>query len=67
MGEYSYSATILDVGSSGQLPVPAAVPRKRAPTTHWIGGWLGPRADLDAVEKQKVLPLPGHETWPLRP
>jgi hypothetical protein len=24
-------------------------PRERAPVTHWIGGWVGPRAGLDAV------------------
>jgi hypothetical protein len=24
-------------------------PRERAPGTHWIGGWVGPRAVLDAV------------------
>jgi hypothetical protein len=24
-------------------------PRERAPDTHWIGGWVGPRAVLDAV------------------
>jgi hypothetical protein len=23
--------------------------------THWIGGWVGPRADLEAVEKIKIL------------
>jgi hypothetical protein len=23
--------------------------RERAPGTHWIGGWVGPRAVLDAV------------------
>jgi hypothetical protein len=23
-------------------------PRERAPDTHWIGGWVGPRAGLDA-------------------
>jgi hypothetical protein len=27
--------------------------------THWIGGWVGPRTDLDDVEKRKILPLPG--------
>jgi hypothetical protein len=26
-------------------------PRKRAPGAHWIGGWVGPRAVLDAVVK----------------
>jgi len=24
-------------------------PRERAPGTHWIGGWVGPRTGLDAV------------------
>jgi hypothetical protein len=24
-------------------------PRERAPGNHWIGGWVGPRAVLDAV------------------
>jgi hypothetical protein len=25
-------------------------PRERVPSTHWIGGWVGPRAVLDADE-----------------
>jgi hypothetical protein len=29
--------------------------RERAPGTHWIGGWMGPRADLDPVVKKKIL------------
>jgi hypothetical protein len=29
--------------------------------THWIGGWLGPRASLDNIEKCKLLTLPGLE------
>jgi hypothetical protein len=28
-------------------------PRERAPGTHWIGGWVGLRASLDAVAKEK--------------
>jgi hypothetical protein len=28
-------------------------PRKRVPRIHWIGGWVGPRAVLDAVVKRK--------------
>jgi hypothetical protein len=24
-------------------------PRERAPDTHWIAGWVGPRAILDVV------------------
>jgi hypothetical protein len=26
-------------------------PGERAPGTHWIGGWVGPRAGLDDMEK----------------
>jgi hypothetical protein len=29
-------------------------PRERPPGTHWIGGWLGPRAGLHAIEKGKI-------------
>jgi hypothetical protein len=40
---------------SGQLHAPAAfTPRERAPDTHWIGGWVGSRAVLDAVVKRKI-------------
>jgi hypothetical protein len=34
---------------------------ERAPDTHWIRGWVGPRAGLDDVEKIKFLPLPGFQ------
>jgi hypothetical protein len=27
------------------------IPGERAPGTHWIGGWVGPRAGLDDVKK----------------
>jgi hypothetical protein len=36
---------------SGQLHAPAAgrlTPSERAPSTHWVGGWVGPRAFLDS-------------------
>jgi hypothetical protein len=36
-------------------------PREIAPGTHWIGGWVEPRAGLDDVEKRKFLTLPGLE------
>jgi len=29
-------------------------PREITPSTHWIGGWVGPRAVLDAVVKRKI-------------
>jgi hypothetical protein len=39
-------------------------PRGRAPGTHSIGGWVGPRAGLDDVEKNKFRTLPGIELQP---
>jgi hypothetical protein len=39
-------------------------PGEKAPDTHWIGGWVGPRAGLDDLEKRKFLTLPGHELRP---
>jgi hypothetical protein len=41
-------------------------PCRFTPGTHWIGGWVGPRASLDDVEKRKFLPLPRLELRPLR-
>jgi hypothetical protein len=38
-------------------------PRERASGTHWIGGWVGPRALLDAVVKRKI-PSPRRESKP---
>jgi hypothetical protein len=26
-------------------------PKERSPGTHWIGGWVDPRASLDDMEK----------------
>lgn len=36
-------------------------PRERTSSTHWIRGYAGSRAGLDASEKKKILPLPGIE------
>jgi hypothetical protein len=37
-------------------------PRERAPGTHFIGGWVDPRAGLDDMEKWKLFfTLPGLE------
>jgi hypothetical protein len=30
-------------------------PREMAPGTHWIGGWVDPRAGLDDAEKRKLF------------
>jgi hypothetical protein len=36
-------------------------PGRFTPNTHWIGGWVDPRAGLDDLEKRKFLTLPGLE------
>jgi hypothetical protein len=38
-------------------PRPRSTPGERAPGTHCIGGWVGPRAGLDAEVRGKVLCL----------
>jgi hypothetical protein len=39
-------------------------PGESAHGTHWIGGWVDPRAGLDDL-KRKLLTLPGLEPRPL--
>jgi hypothetical protein len=36
-------------------------PGEIAPGTHWIGGWVDPRAGLDDVKERKFLTLSGLE------
>jgi hypothetical protein len=38
---------------------------EKAPETHGIDDWVGPRTGLDAVEKRIILPLLGLELQPL--
>jgi hypothetical protein len=51
------------MGVSGQRHAPAALyPRERTPGTHWIVGWVSPRAGLDAGARRNIpLPLSGIE------
>jgi hypothetical protein len=51
---------------SGQFHAPPALPPGRDSGTHWIGGWVGPRAVLDAVVKRKI-PSPRRESNPRTP
>jgi hypothetical protein len=52
----------------GQLHAPAALPPGEiAPGTHWIGGWMGPRDGLEAMDKRQILPPPEIEPRPSRP
>jgi hypothetical protein len=42
------------MGVSGQFHAQASLPSRKEPITHWIGGWVGPRAVLDVVVKRKI-------------
>jgi hypothetical protein len=44
------------MGVSGLRHAPAALyPGKRTHGIHWTGGWVGPRAGLDAETRRKIL------------
>jgi hypothetical protein len=50
------------MGVNGQRHAPAArfIPGEKTPGTHWIGGWVGLRAGLDAGARRKIFfPCPG--------
>jgi hypothetical protein len=57
--EWRYSSThsltsALDGGEWSASRPGRFTPRERVPGTHWIGGWVGPRAVQDAVVKRKI-------------
>jgi hypothetical protein len=48
-----FLASALVVGEWSASHPGRFTPRERAPGTHWIGGWVDPRAGLDNVDKGK--------------
>jgi hypothetical protein len=66
MWEWRYSSTFLDLGTRWRWVVGFTpcrfTPGERAADTHWIGGWVGPRACLDPSEKRKSFTA-GVEPW----
>jgi hypothetical protein len=64
---YTHSLTsALDGGEWSASRSGRLTPRERAPGTHWIGSWVGPRAVLDAAVKRKI-PSPLQESNPRTP
>jgi hypothetical protein len=47
----------LPPGKGPPVPRYPGTPVPRYPGTHWIGGWVGPRAGLDAGARRKILCL----------
>jgi hypothetical protein len=35
-----------------------------SPSTHWMGGWVDPRDSKDAMDKRKIMIVPGIEPQP---
>jgi hypothetical protein len=48
-----------------QLHAPAALSPGKSPGTHFIGGWVGPRAGLDGCGKSH--PAPGFDPRTVQP
>jgi hypothetical protein len=65
--DFRYSSThsltlALDGGEWSASRAGRFTPRGKAPSTHWIGGWVGPRAVLNAVVKGKIPTPAGNPT-----
>jgi hypothetical protein len=63
LGEWRYNSSThsltsaLDGGEWSASRPGRFTPRERAPGNHWIEGWVGPRAVLDAAVKRKIPSL----------
>jgi hypothetical protein len=67
LGKGGKAPRILDLGSRWRgvvsfTPLPL-YPQGKSFCYHWIGGWAGPRAVLEAVVKRKI-PRPRRESNP---
>jgi hypothetical protein len=61
---HAFLTLALDGGEWSALRPVRFAPSERSPSTHWIGGWVGPRAGLvDAVVKRKI-PSPCRDSNP---
>jgi hypothetical protein len=71
IGEWTYRSThsLTPARDGGEWSASSSgrfTPMERAPCTHWIGGWVGPRAGLDTVSKRKI-PNPRRDSNPDHP
>jgi hypothetical protein len=51
-----HSLTLVLVGGEWLASCPSDfTPGEGAPSAHWVGGWVSPRASLEAMTKSKIL------------
>jgi hypothetical protein len=58
IGEWRYSSTIIDPGTDGDEWSASRLGRhstREKPGTYWIGGWVGPKAGLEAEMFHKIF------------
>jgi hypothetical protein len=60
--EGAFLTSAVDGGEWSASPPGRFIPRERVPATHWIGGWVDPRAGLDTVVKK--IPSPCRDSNP---
>jgi hypothetical protein len=63
---HAFLTSVLDGGEWSASRPSRFTPKEITPGTHWIGGWVGSRAVLDAVVKRKI-PIPRRESNPRTP
>ena len=52
---HSFLTSTLDEGEWSTYGLGCLSPRGKPPGTHQMGGWVAPRAGLDALEERKSL------------
>jgi hypothetical protein len=60
-----FLTSVLDGGEQSASRPGRFTPHRKSPSTHWIGGWVRPRANIDAVANRKI-PCPCRESNPGR-
>jgi hypothetical protein len=63
---HSFLTSALDGGEWSASRFSRSTARERVPGTHWRGGWVGPRAVVDALVKRNI-PSPHRESNPRTP
>jgi len=64
---HTFLSSVLDGGEWLASRHGRLISESRAPGTHWIGDWVGPRSGLDAVVKNPINFPAGNSTPAVQP